>query len=177
MKLIVDFLPLLVFFVAYKMYDIYTATAVLMLSTVIQMAFIYQTEKRLQTIHKITLALVLVFGALTLALHDETFIKWKPTILYAGMSIALAVGLWGMKKNFLKLLLGSQLPLPDNVWTNLNIAWVGYTAFMSAINAYVAANFSTDDWVNFKLWGYVFPLTFLVVQGVYIAKHLKTDQH
>jgi intracellular septation protein len=177
MKLIVDFLPLLVFFVAYKTYGIYAATAVLMTATVLQSLYIYVTEKRLQTIHQVTLALVLVFGTLTLVLQDENFIKWKPTVLYAAMSAALAVGLWGLKKNFLKILLGSQLPLPDAVWTRLNLAWVGYTAFMSALNAYVAMNFSTDDWVNFKLWGYVFPLVFLLAQGIYIAKYLKSDSH
>lgn len=175
MKLIVDFLPLLVFFAAYKLQGIYVATAVLMAATVLQSAYIYATERRLQAIHQITLVLVLVFGTLTLVLHDESFIKWKPTVLYAAMSLALAVGMWGMKKNFLKVLLGSQLPLPDPVWHKLNIAWVGYTAFMSGINAYVASFYSTDDWVNFKLWGYAFPLVFLVVQGIYIARHLPSD--
>jgi intracellular septation protein len=175
MKLIVDFLPILLFFAAYKTQGIYVATAVLMVCTVLQMAYIYFTEKRLQTIHQVTLALILIFGTLTLVLQDENFIKWKPTVLYAAMAAALAVGLWVMKKNFLKILLGSQLPLPDSVWHKLNLAWVGYCLFMSAINAYVAVNFSTDDWVNFKLWGYVFPLTFLVVQGIYIARHLKSD--
>ena len=92
------------------------------------------------------------------------------------MGIALAVAVWGMKKNFLKLLLGSQLELPDAVWQRLNVAWVLYTLFMAAINAYVVLYYSTEDWVNFKLWGYVFPLTFLVAQGIYIAPHLKADE-
>lgn len=175
MKLIVDFLPILAFFAAYKMQGIFVATGVLMVATVLQMAYIYFTEKRLQAIHQVTLVLILVFGTLTLVLHDETFIKWKPTVLYAAMALALAVGLWVMNKNFLKILLGSQLPLPDSVWHRLNIAWTGYCLFMSAINGYVAYYFSTEDWVNFKLWGYLFPLAFLLAQGIYIAKHLKSD--
>ncbi|MFM2112044.1 MAG: hypothetical protein RLZZ271_704, partial [Pseudomonadota bacterium] len=129
----------------------------------------------LQTIHKVSLGLILVFGSLTLFLQDETFIKWKPTVLYAAMALTLAAGLWVMNKNFLKILLGSQLPLPDAVWHKLNIAWVLYSLFMSIINGYVAYAFSTEDWVNFKLWGYIFPLAFLAGQGFYIARHLKSD--
>ncbi len=172
MKILIDFFPILLFFGAYKFLDIYAATATLMAATAVQMGLIYALDKKLQTIHKITLALVLVFGSLTLILQDERFIKWKPTVLYGAMAIALAFALWAMRKNFLKLLLGSQLSLPEPVWLRLNWAWILYCAFMSAINAYVAAFFSTDAWVNFKLWGYVFPLVFIVAQGFYIAPHL-----
>ncbi|MCX7241126.1 MAG: septation protein A [Burkholderiales bacterium] len=173
MKILIDFFPILLFFGAYKVYDIYVGTAVLMGATAVQMALIYAIDRKLQTMHRITLALVLVFGTLTLALHDERFIKWKPTVLYAAMSIGLAVAVWGMRKNFLKALLGSQLELPEPVWHRLNIAWIAYCAFMAASNAYVVMYFSTEFWVNFKLWGYVFPLTFLIGQGFYIAPHLR----
>ncbi|MEN9396396.1 MAG: hypothetical protein RLZ81_926 [Pseudomonadota bacterium] len=176
MKILIDFFPILLFFAAYKVYDIYVATTVLMAATALQMALIYAIDRRLQVLHKVTLALVMVFGVLTLALHDDRFIKWKPTVLYAAMAIGLAIAVWVMKKNFLKILLGSQLDLPDAIWRKLNITWVAYCAFMSIINGYVAANFSTEAWVNFKLWGYVFPLAFLVGQGFYIAPHLKGDE-
>jgi intracellular septation protein len=175
MKILIDFFPLLFFFGAYKYYDIYVGTAVLMGATVLQMALIYGIDRKLQAMHKITLVLVLVFGALTLGLHDDRFIKWKPTVLYAAMSIALAVAVWVMRKNFLKMLLGSQLMLPDAIWHRMNIAWVIYTAFMAALNAYVVMNYSTEAWVSFKLWGYVFPLAFIVGQGLYIAPHIKAD--
>jgi intracellular septation protein len=175
MKILIDFFPLLLFFGAYKFYDIYAATAVLMAATVIQMGLIYAIDRKLQMMHKITLLLILVFGAFTLVLHDDRFIKWKPTVLYAVMAIALAVAVWGFRKNFLKLLLGSQLDLPDAVWHRLNVAWVVYAAFMALINAYVVLNFSTEFWVNFKLWGYVFPLAFIIGQGIYIAPKLKGD--
>ena len=176
MKILIDFFPILLFFGAYKLYDIYVGTAVLMGATVLQMALIYGMDRKLQAMHKITLVLILLFGTLTLVLHDDRFIKWKPTVLYAAMSIALAIAVWVFHKNFLKMLLGSQLTLPDGVWMRLNQAWIAYCAFMSAVNAYVVMNFSTEAWVDFKLWGYAFPLVFLVAQGIYIAPHLKGDE-
>jgi intracellular septation protein len=175
MRLLIDFLPLLLFFGAYKLHDIYVATGVLMAATVVQTAVIYGMDRKLQTIHKLTLALVLVFGTLTLVLHDDRFIKWKPTVLYAAMGIALAVGQWGLRRNVLQMLLGSQLSLPRQVWARLGVAWIAYCLFMSAVNAYVAANYSTETWVEFKLWGYAFPLIFLIGQGFYIARHLPAE--
>jgi len=94
-------------------------------------------------------------------------------VLYTAMALALAVALWGYRRNFLKILLGSQLSLPDGVWTRLTVAWVIYCLFMAAINGYVAAFFSTDAWANFKLWGYAFPLVFIIGQGFYVARHLE----
>lgn len=175
MKILIDFLPLLLFFGAYKLYDIYMATGVLMVATVVQMLIIYAIDRRLQTMHKITLALILVFGTLTLTLHDDRFIKWKPTVMYAALAIGLAIAIWVFKKNFLKMLLGSQMELPEAVWHRLNKVWVIYCVFMATINGYVAAYFSTEDWVNFKLWGYAFPLIFILGQGVYVARYLKSD--
>jgi intracellular septation protein len=151
-------------------------TAVLMAATALQMLVVYRMDGRLQVIQKMTLALVLVFGALTLALHDERFIKWKPSVLYVAMSLAMAVALWVMHKNVLKLMLGAQLELPDRVWHRLTIFWIIYTLFMAAVNAYVVLYYSTEDWVSFKVWGYVFPLTFLIAQGLYIAPYLKGEE-
>lgn len=174
MKFLLDFLPILLFFGAFKLADIYVATGVLMAATVVQMAITYAIERRLQTMQKATLVLILLFGSLTLLLHDERFIKWKPTVLYGAMAIALAVAMWGFRKNFLQTMLGAQLQLPTRIWTHLNIAWIAYCLFMSALNAYVAVYFSTEAWINFKLWGYAFPLVFLVAQGLYISPHLKS---
>ncbi len=175
MRFLIDFFPIGLFVAAYKMADIYTATAVLMAATVVQTGLIYAIDRRLQTLHKVTLLLVLVFGALTLFLQDERFIKWKPTVLYASMAIALAAALWVWKKKFLQILLGSQLRLPNAVWARLTVAWIGYFLFMAAINAYVAAYFSTEFWVDFKLWGYIFPVVFILGQGLYISRHLKDE--
>lgn len=185
MKIFIDFFPILLFFAAYKLHDwfgvgkdeaIYLGTQVLMGATVVQMALIYGIDKKLTALQKITLVMILVFGGITLALHDKRFIMWKPTVLYAGMSIALAIAIWGMKNNFLKSMLGTHLELPDAVWHKLNVAWVAYTAFMSVSNAYVVMYYSEDAWANFKVWGYVFPLVFLIGQGLYIAPHLKAGE-
>ena len=176
MKALLDFVPILLFFGAYKFYDIYVATAVLMAASVVQTAIVYAIDHKVTMMQKITLALILTFGALTLWLQDERFIKWKPTVLYFAIAIALGVAVWTFKKSFLKLMLGAQLELPDRVWMRLNVAWIVYCVFMAMINGYVAAFFSTEAWVNFKLWGYIFPILFLAGQGFYIAPHLKADQ-
>ncbi len=176
MKLLLDFLPIVLFFVAYKQFGVYTATAVLMAATAVQMAYIYWKERRLETMQKVTLIMILLFGTLTITLHDDRFIKWKPTVLYAGMALGLAIALWIYKKNFLHLLLGKQLTLPTSVWMNLNVAWIAYCVFMSAINGFVVIFYSTDEWVNFKLWGYIFPLVFLAAQALYIARHVEKSE-
>jgi intracellular septation protein len=176
MRLLIDFFPIALFVAAYKYQNIYMATTVLIAATIVQTGLIYTIDKRLHTMQKVTLVLVVVFGVLTLVLQDERFIKWKPTVLYFGMALVLGFALWIWKKNFLQMLLGTQLQLPEFVWAKLTNIWVAYFIFMASINAYVAAYFSTDEWVNFKLWGYIFPVLFLVGQGVYIAKHLKQDE-
>jgi intracellular septation protein len=175
MKTLLDFLPIVLFVAAYKFSTIYVATGVLMAATVLQMAVTYAIDKKLTTMHKITLGMVLGFGALTLILQDETFIKWKPTVLYIAMAMAMAFAMWVMKKNYLKLMLGSQLELPDAVWMKLNVAWMLYSLFMAAVNGYVAAYYTTDEWINFKLWGYVFPLVFMGGQGWYISRYLGSE--
>lgn len=172
MRLLLDFLPLLLFFIAYKWHGIYAGTAALMAATALQMSILWWMDRKLSTMHKATLALILVFGALTLILQDERFIKWKPTVLYTAIAIALAVALWVYQKNFLKLMLGAQIALPDFAWRTLSVAWIAYCLFMAALNGYVAAYFSTDAWADFKLWGYVFPVVFIIGQGFYIARHM-----
>lgn len=172
MKALLDFVPILLFFAAYKLADIYVATGVLMVATCAQMALVYAIDRRLQTMHKVTLILILGFGALTLGLHDERFIKWKPTVLYGALALMLLVGQWLLRRNFLHLLLGKQLPLPSRVWNQLNYAWTVYFLFMAALNAYVAQAFSTEAWMDFKIWGYIFPIAFLLAQGLYISRYL-----
>jgi intracellular septation protein len=109
MKQLLEFIPLVLFVLAYRIKGIYFATGVLMAATIVQMAILYAADKKLSPMHKVTLTLILLFGCLTLLLRDERFIKWKPTVLYAAMALALAVALWGMKKNMLRIMLGSQL--------------------------------------------------------------------
>ena len=173
MKTLFDLFPVLLFFGAYKLFDIYVATGVMMAATVLQSAYTYVRERSLPLMQKVTLIMVLAFGAVTLGLHDERFIKWKPTVLYTCLAIGLGIAVFALRKNFLRALLGNQLELPDALWNKLNVAWIAYCAFMAAINAYVVLNYSTEEWVNFKLWGYVFPLVFIIGQGLYIAPHMK----
>ena len=175
MRFLIDFFPILLFFGAYKLQDIYLATAVLMAATVLQSVLIYAIDRRLQTMQKATLALVLLFGALTLGLHDERFTKRNPPVLYAGMARGLPAPPGGWQKNVLHLLLGSQLRLPSAVWGRLTVAWILYFLFMAASNAYVAAYYSTEAWMDFKLWGYAFPILFIVGQGLYVARYLKDE--
>ena len=173
MKTLFDLFPVLLFFGSYKLFDIYVATGVMMAATVLQSAYTYVRERSLPLMQKVTLIMVLAFGAVTLGLHDERFIKWKPTVLYTCLAVGLAIAVFALRKNFLRSMLGSQLELPDALWNKLNVAWIAYCAFMAAINAYVVLNYSTEEWVNFKLWGYVFPLVFIVGQCLYIAPHMK----
>ena len=173
MKTLFDLFPVLLFFGSYKLFDIYVATGVMMAATVLQSAYTYVRERSLPLMQKVTLIMVLAFGAVTLGLHDERFIKWKPTVLYTCLAVGLAIAVFALRKNFLRSMLGSQLELPDALWNKLNVAWIAYCAFMAALNAYVVLNYSTEEWVNFKLWGYVFPLVFIVGQGLYIAPHMK----
>ena len=176
MKQLLDFLPILLFFGAFKMYDIYVATGVIMLATTVQMLILYKLDGRLTTMHKVTWALVIGFGALTLGFQDERFVKIKPTVLYTFTGLALAIGLFVLKKNFLKMMLGAQLKMADDIWRNLTVIWISYSFFMAMLNAYVALSYTTEQWVNFKLWGYAFPLVFLVGQGLYISRHLQSDE-
>jgi intracellular septation protein len=185
MKTLLDFVPIALFFAAYKLHAwfgiskdeaIYFATPVLMAATACQMAIIYGMDRKLSPMHKVTLALVLIFGSVTLAFHDKRFIMWKPSVLYAGMALALGVSNVFYRRNYLKTMLGSQLELPDYAWQKLNTAWVFYCVFMCLSNAYVATYFSEDAWANFKIWGYVFPLLFLIGQGFYMFPHLRAAE-
>jgi intracellular septation protein len=173
MRLLLEFLPWALFASALWLKDVYVATAVLMAAVCVQMAVIYALDKKLSLLQKVTLALILVFGALTLALHDERFIKWKPTVFSSAIALTLGIALWGLRKNLLRIVIGRQLPLPDPVWHRLTAAWVVYFLFMAALNGYVAAFWSTKAWAAFKLWGFVFPVLFIIGQGFYVAPHLQ----
>jgi intracellular septation protein len=171
MKIALDLFPILLFFAAYKFGTIYLATAVLMAATVVQSILMYKLDGKLATMQKATLGLILVFGSLTLFFQDDRFIKFKPTLLYTCFALGLFISQFLLKKNFLKTMLAAQVELSDKHWHTLSMAWIFYCIFMAAINAYVAIEFSTEDWVNFKIWGYVFPLIFIVGTGLFIAKH------
>ena len=179
MKQLLEFVPLVLFFLAYKLKGIYFATGVLMAATVVQMAVIYALDRKLALMHKVTLILVLLFGAMTLVLRDERFIKWKPTVLYWTFALVLAVSALLFRKNLIRALMQEQITLPEAVWTKLNLAWVGFFTFMGIANLAVAFafGFSTDAWVNFKLFGGIgLMLVFALLQGLMLSRYIDEEK-
>lgn len=176
MKMLVDLFPVILFFVAYKFFGIYVATQVAIAAAVLQVAYLKLRRKRIENTHWITLILLIVFGGLTLFLHDPTFIKWKPTIVNWLLGAGFLLSAIFMERSFLRRMMDSSLTLPDAVWRKLNIAWIVFFFASGAINLIVAYNFSEDTWVNFKLFGLLgLTLLFVVAQGFYLAKYLQTD--
>jgi intracellular septation protein len=174
MKFLFDLFPVLLFFVAFKLYGIYVATAVAIAATFAQVGWLKLRGRRVEPMLWASLAIIAVFGGATLALQDETFIKWKPTVLYWLFGAVLAGGELLAGRNLLRALLGAQLELPDIAWRKLNLSWIGFFAFMGAANLAVAYNFSTDAWVNFKLFGGIgLMLLFLLAQGLFLAKYVQ----
>jgi intracellular septation protein len=177
MKFLFDLFPVLLFFVAFKLFDIYVATAVAIAATVLQIGWLKWKRRKVDKTMWVTLAIIAVFGGATLALHDETFIKWKPTVLYWLFAAVIAGGELLFRKNVIRATLGEQLRLPDGVWTRLNWSWAAFFVFMGGANLYVAFNFPTETWVNFKLFGGMgLMLLFVALQAVFLARHMEEKQ-
>ena len=174
MKFLFDFLPLLLFFVALQLWDIFVATAVAIGATVLQVGWMLARGRKVQPMLWASLAIIIVFGGLTLYLRDKTFILWKPTVLYWLFGAVLAGAMLAFRKNLIRRLLSEQMELPEPVWARLNWSWVGFFAFMGALNLYVAYNYSTDLWVNFKVFGGIgLMVAFVVGQSLVLAKHMQ----
>jgi intracellular septation protein len=177
MKFLFDLAPVLLFFVAFKLADIYVATAVAIATTFVQVAWLKLRGKRVDAMLWASLAIIAVFGGATLALQDETFIKWKPTVLYWLLGAVLGGAALMFRRNLIRAMLSEQVQLPDPVWNRLNWSWVGFFAFMGVLNLYVAYNYSTDLWVNFKLFGGMgLMLVFVVAQALLLARHVEDKQ-
>jgi intracellular septation protein len=174
MKFLFDFFPVVLFFVAFKLADIYVATGVAIAATFVQVAWLKLRGKRVDAMLWASLAIIAVFGGATLLLQDETFIKWKPTVLYWLLGLVLAGSALLFRRNLLRTMLSQQVQLPDPVWSRLNWSWIGFFALMGALNLYVAYNYSTDLWVNFKLFGGMgLMLVFVLVQAALLAKYVE----
>jgi intracellular septation protein len=174
MKFLFDLFPVVLFFVAFKLFDIYVATAVAIAASFLQIGWLKWKRRKVDNMMWVTLIIIVVFGGATLALHDETFIKWKPTVLYWLFGIVIGGAELAFRRNLIRAMLGEQVRLPDAVWTRLNWSWAGFFAFMGAANLYVAYNFSTDAWVNFKLFGGMgLMLLFVVLQAVFLARYME----
>jgi intracellular septation protein len=175
MQLLADYLPLILFFVAFKWQGIYFATAVAIVASVVQIAFLHWKRGRVAPINWLSLAIIALFGGATLILQDETFIKWKPTVLYGLFGTILAGGRVLAGRNLIAHLMAG-ISLPEAVWTRLTWSWVGFFAFMAAANWYVAFNYPTDTWVNFKVWGGIgLFLAFALAQGMLLARHVREE--
>lgn len=176
MSTFLDLFPIVLFAIAYKFSDIYTATAVLMGSSVVAAIALYALYKKLTGMQAGALVLILVFGAVTLILRNEDFIKWKPTVLYALFALAFGYVTWVKKMNLTKVGLADKFPLPDQVWDRLNLAWILYFVFLALLNSYVVLNYTTSEWVSFKLWSLGLMVLFIFGQVAYMVKHLPSDE-
>ncbi len=177
MKLLIDFFPILLFFIVFKTLGIYAATAVAIVATVAQIGWLRWRNGRVEPMQWLSLGVIVVFGGATLVAQDETFIKWKPTVLYWLMGGGLLVAEYVFKRNGIRALMGSQMELPDPVWRQLLHAWAGFFAAMGVINLWVAYHFDTDTWVNFKLFGGLgLMVLFVLAQAAYLSKHMKHEE-
>ena len=206
MKLLLDFLPIILFFGTYKYAEahkdwaaafatehfgfivsggivgakeapVLLSTVVVIVATFAQIAYLYARGRKIDTMLWVSLGLVVALGGATIWFHNEEFIKWKPTVLYWAMALALWSGPVLFGRNLLQKMMGDQVRLPDPVWARLNVAWIAFFFSMGVLNRYVAWRYSTDTWVNFKLFGSMgLMILFMVAQGFYLSRHLEPDE-
>jgi len=202
-KFLFDLFPVIIFFIAYKLGDanaeatrqllqsiglpqpagvndkpgIYLATFVAIIASVAQILWVKLRGHKVETMLWVSLGIILVFGGATLWLHDESFIKWKPTVLYWIFAGAIfGAALFG--RNLIRGLMNAQMELPEPAWSRLNLSWGGFFAVMGVLNLWVAFNFSTDDWVNFKLFGSMgLMLIFVIAQGMMLSRYMSKEEN
>ena len=182
MKFLYDLFPLLLFFAAFKLYDIYVATAVAIVASIAQVGYFWLKHRRFETMHLVTLAVIVVFGGLTLALHNDVFIKWKPTLVYWILAALVLASQWFGRITLIERMMSAQIALPAPVWKRLNLSWGLFFALLGAANLYVAFYYGLgldeetrrNIWVDFKVFG-LFGLTliFAIGQAVFMAKHVQ----
>jgi intracellular septation protein len=177
MKFLFDIFPVLLFFIAFKFWGIYTATAVAIGATIGQVGWSWLRHRKVDTMLWVSLCIIALFGGATLWLHDETFIKWKPTVLYWLFGIILFGADFLFRKNLIRAMMEKQLTLPDAVWRKLNLSWIAFFALMGAANLYVAFHFPTETWVDFKLFGGTgLMVVFIVAQGLLLSRHIEHEE-
>lgn len=175
-KLLADWLPIILFFVAYKLADLYVATAVAIVASALLMGWMRIRGMPIDKMQWLSLGLIVVFGGATLLLQDERFIKLKPSLLYGLFGLGLLIPQLFMGTRLIERLLADKVQLPEAAWARLNAAWGLFFLFMAGLNLYVAAAFSTDTWVDFKLFGTIgLMLVFVLAQGVYISRFQPQD--
>lgn len=177
MKFLFDLFPVILFFIAFKVSGIYVATGVAIAATFAQIGWLVARGRKVDAMLWVSLVIIVVFGGATLLLQDETFIKWKPTVLYWLFGAVLAGSVLIFRKNLIRKLMEDQISLPEPVWGRLNASWIAFFVLMGAANLFVAYGFSTDIWVNFKLFGGMgLMLAFVVGQSLLLAKYIEEEK-
>lgn len=173
MKFLTDFFPVFLFFVVFKFYGIYAATAAAILASLATVAYSYFFTKKVDSLQWITLVVILILGSATLFFHNELFIKWKPTVVEWAFALVFFGSQYFGKKNLTERMLDTQVQLPTHLWRRLNWSWVIFFTAMGGANIYVLSHYSTNVWVNFKMFGLIGLTTlFVIVQACYISKHM-----
>jgi intracellular septation protein len=177
MKALLEFFPIVLFFIAYKLYDIYVATGVVIAATVLQVALQWWFFRKIETLQWITLGLIVVMGGATLYLQDEQFIKWKLTIIEWLFGLAFLSSQFIGHKTFIERMMGANLSLPNAVWKRLNLSWSLFFIGVGTLNIFVMQHYTTDDWVSFKTFGVPgLMLGFIVVQIAFLYKYMPTSE-
>jgi len=175
-KFLFDLFPLILFFVAFRFADLYTATAVAMIAAVTQLVWLRWRGAAIEATHWINLSVIVVFGGATLLLQNDAFIKWKPTVLYWVFAAILLGSHWLLGRNLMQKLMGAQMQLSAPIWARLNIIWAGFFIASGALNLYVAfsGHFTESQWVNFKVFGSMALLiVFVIAQSLWLGKHMQ----
>ena len=173
MKFFFDLLPVILFFVGFKLYGIFAATAIAIGTTLAMIVYSKIRHGKIEKMLLINGAIISVLGGVTLLLHDQTYIMWKPTVLYWLMAAVLLVSNLFFNKNFIQQMMGKMLNAPKPIWDKVNLVWVVFLILLGFLNLYVAFNFSLDTWVNFKLFGVTgMMFIFVIVQTLLLRKYL-----
>lgn len=177
MKLLFDLFPLILFFAAFKLFGIFAATAAAIAATVGQIVWTKWRHGKVDTMLWVSFGIIFILGGATLILHDENFIKWKPTVLYWFFSAALLFSRLLFRKNLMHALLHEKMAMPHRVWDHLNLGWSLFFAMLGVLNLYVAFNYPTETWVNFKLFGTTgLMMVFVLLQAVLLSKYVEEDK-
>ena len=174
MQMLFEFLPIIAFFVVYKLNGIYAATFAAVMISILQVTFFWLKHKRVDKIQVGMMVLIVALGAATFIFHKPIFIKWKPTVINWLFALLFFITQYVGKRPLIEMMFQGKVQLPDAIWRKLNWLWIGFFTFVGLVNIYVAYHFDTNTWVNFKLFG-VLGLTviFIIAQAFYLAKHLK----
>ncbi|NUU01249.1 septation protein A [Herbaspirillum robiniae] len=150
------------------------STAVAIVASLAQIGWLLLRRRKVDAMLWVSLAIIVVFGGATIYFRDDTFIKWKPTILYWAFGVALLFSQLFMKKNLIRVMMEKQVSLPEPIWPRLNLAWILFFAVMGVLNLYIAFNYPLDTWVNFKMFGSMgLMFVFIIGQSLFLSKYMK----